>query len=584
MGVRDERRKGTDMNGAASPSVVVESAKKVCTRMHQGYRDHRLYPAGHPTTRNTMELLTATVTSHLESLGPLVLQVTENRLLLEHDEVYTMAESRDNLAFLMFRDGIRSLTLSPGIEPSELEALVDCLARADQMQDTDHDLSTALWEHELIHVRLEVVDPFLEGEWASDESFGELRDTVLRRLNELASVDKAEAEAKNLSDQDTDPTLVGRGMSREEQATVDEASLVLTDEEIARGEWLSTHPVDPLDDFVVVLLEVISNPATLPGGEEAVYRSLSLALGDYLDNLNQDGLKMVIGQLGRMEAQGLVGRGTVDKVFGEAATPEHLSNMITAAAALSPEVVEGVGQLLAQVREAVYPALLETLAASNDKVVRKTVLDLLRAEGGIPARHLWPLMKDSRWYVVRNAVQLATASGDPAVASHLEPLLRHGDTRVRREVARSLGTVSDAKYLPLLVRAIQDEDPAVRTLAVRGLARQGSKGQFPAVQVQVESRDFETRSPEEVEAFLVAYAALGGDRTLEALNKMWKRKVFGTRPLPLRVAAVTALGAVGSVDARRALTEAMECGEAQLQRVAARALAETRSRASGVGS
>jgi hypothetical protein len=571
------------MNGV-SPSVVVESAKKVCSRIHQGYRDHRLYPVGHPTTRNTMELLATTVKSHLESLGPLALQVTENRLLLDGDEVYAHVESRDNLAFLMFRDGVRALTLIPGIEPSELEALVDCLARADQMQDSDHDLSTALWEQGLVHVRLEVVDPFLQGDGGSDESFDELRDTVLRRLNELASVDKAEAEAKNASEQDTDPTLVGRGMSRDEQEKVDEESLALTDEELARGEWLASHPADPLDEFVVVLLEIVGNPATLPGGEEAVYRSLSLALGHYLDNLNQDGLNMVIGQLGRMEAEGLIRVGTVESVFGEAATAEHLGNMISAAAAASPEAVEGVGQLLARVRESVYPALLETLVVSSDKVVRKTVLDLLLAEGGIPARHLWPLMTDSRWYVVRNAVQLATASGDPAVASHLEPLLRHGDTRVRREVARSLGVVGDAKCLPLLVRAISDEDSAVRILAVRGLARQGSKGQFPAVQAQVESRDFETRSPEEVEAFLIAYAALGGDRALETLNRMWKRRVFGTRPLPLRLAAVSALGAVGSADARRALTEAMTGGEPQLQRVAARVLGEARSRANGAGS
>jgi HEAT repeat protein len=572
------------MNRVAGASVVVESAKKVCARIHQGYRDHRLYPAGHPTTRNTMELLMATVRSHLESLGPLVLQVTENRLLFEGQEVYTYAESRDNLAFLMFRDGIRALTLNPGLELSELEALVGCLARADQMQDTDHDLSTALWEHDLVHVRLEVVDPFLEGDGASDDSFDELRDTVLLRLNELASVDKAEAEAKSTPDQDSDPTLVGRGMTRDEQVKLDQESLALTEEEIARGEWMASHPVDPLDEFVVVLLEIVGNPAKLPGGEDAVFHSLSLVLGHYLDNLGQDGLNLVLGQLGKLEAEGLVGRGTVEKVFGEAATAEHLTKMISAAAAVSTKAVEGVEQFLAQVRDSVYPALLETLATSSDKVVRKTVLDLLRTEGGTPVRHLWPLMQDPRWYVVRNAVQLATASGDPEVASHLEPLLRHADTRVRREVARSLGTLNDAKFLPLLVRAILDEDSAVRTLAVRGLARQGTKGQFPAVQAQVESRDFETRSSEEVEAFLVAYGALGGDRTVETLNKMWKRKVFGTRPLALRVAAVTALGAVGSPEARRVLTEAAESNEPQLQRAAARALGEAQTRAKGDGS
>jgi HEAT repeat protein len=221
------------------------------------------------------------------------------------------------------------------------------------------------------------------------------------------------------------------------------------------------------------------------------------------------------------------------------------------------------------------------MATSSDKIVRKAVLDLLHTEGGIPVRYLWPLMKDPRWYVVRNAVQLATATGDPGLASQLEPLSRHPDARVRREVVRSLATIGEARCLPALVRALQDEDSAVRTLAVRGLARQGNKAHFPAVQAMVEARDFEDRPPEEVEAILVAFAALGGERTVEVLNRMWKHRVFGTRSLPLRLASVQALGAVGSPEASRALSEAVECGEAQLQRVAARALAEMQARARG---
>ena len=102
------------------------------------------------------------------------------------------------------------------------------------------------------------------------------------------------------------------------------------------------------------------------------------------------------------------------------------------------------------------------------------------------------------------------------------------------------------------------------------------------MQVQIEARDFETRSAEEVAAFLVAYAALGGERTLEVLNRMWKRRVFGTRPLPLRLAAVVALGAVGGPEAAGALAEAMQSGETQVQRAAARALGESQARGRGM--
>ena len=419
------------MNGVQSLSAAADSAKNVCARLHQAYRDLRLYPAGHPSTKNAMELARRAVEAHLDALGPLVLGVTEFSLAYEGEDVYAHVENRDNLAFLMFRDGIRTLTLLPGIEQAELEVLIDCLSRADQMVDTDQDLSTALWEHDLVHIQLEVVDPFLEGEGASDEAYEELRDTVLQRLNELASVDKAEAEAIGLPEPGQESA--GGGTTRAEQQGLDQDDLALTEDEIARGEWLVAHPADMLDEFAVVLLEIIANPAGLPGGEDAVLRSVSMVLGRYLDDLNQDGLHGVLNRLRAYESAGVVAEGTAERLFSEAATAERLSAMISAAAA-SPERAQEVERFLAQMKSSIYPVLLETLATSDHKLVRKTVLDLLRTEGGIPLEHIWPLTKDPRWYVVRNAVQLVTASGDPSVVSHLEPLARHADERVRREV------------------------------------------------------------------------------------------------------------------------------------------------------
>jgi len=525
---------------------------------------------------NTMEMVGTVLNTHLDTLGPLALRVTEVSLIFQDEEVYLHSDSRDNLAFLMFRDGIRSLSLAPGLESTELEALVDCLARADQMVDTDQDLSTALWEHDLVHVQVEVVDPFLGGEGAVDESFEELRDTILQRLTELGSVDKAEAEAVG-GVGESGPEESGMSMVQDDQQGLGQDELTLTEDEIERGEWLVSHPTDMLEEFAVVLMEIVANPAGLPGGEEAVHRAISMVLKSYLDDLNQEGLGRMLSHLFELESKGVIPPGTYERLFADAATAEHIGAMITAAAAISPERVQVVERFLAQVRTAIYPALLETLAASDDRAVRKTVLGLLGMEGGIPAVHIWPLMKDRRWYVVRNAVQLAIASGDPAVVGHLEPLIRHADERVRREVVRSLGILSEPRCPPLLARALEDDDSAVRILAARALTRLGATSQYAAIQAQVASRDFETRSAEEVEAILVAFGSLGGESSLEVLNKMWKRRIFGTRPLHLRLGAVAGLGAVGGSAAVKSLADAMKSNELQLQRAAAKAMSEAQS-------
>jgi HEAT repeat protein len=262
-------------------------------------------------------------------------------------------------------------------------------------------------------------------------------------------------------------------------------------------------------------------------------------------------------------------------------TGERLTGMIGRISQASPGEAARIEELVGKMRDWIFPTLLEILADSSDKAVRKMVLDLLDLEDGVPAQHLWPMMEDPRWYVVRNAVQLATGSGDPELAGHLERLLRHPDARVRREVMRSLDTLGGSRSAALLVRALNDEDSSVRILAAHGLGRHGNRGHIASVQVHVESRDFETRPSEEIAAFLLAFAGLGGEATVDVLNKMWKRRVFGTRPLPLRLAAIQALGAVASPAAREALTAAARSRDAQLRRVAARALAEAQARIMG---
>jgi hypothetical protein len=588
----------------SGPSPV-ESAKKACTGLHNTYRSVRLYPSDHPSVRTAFDTLVTTLDSHLESAGPLTLQVEEDALLFEDERVYTGEVGRDNLAFLMFRDGIRSLTFQPGVDTRELEALVDCLAHADQLSDSDQDFATALWGHDLVHIEYEVVDPFLEGDGVADDAFDDLRETVFRRMNELTSVSapgleqpgaggggasapsagaggRTEAEKDAEAEGDTGSEEDGGGdrfTDRPESA--DPGDVALTEADLERSEWLVANQTSPLDDFAVVIMEIIGDPSPAPFGEEAVIRSVEMLVQHYLDDGDLDGLDLVMGRLSRLEQHGRRPAGFGRDLFCRAATAERLTHLIAAMSAADPAKAARIERFLRAVHQSVYPALLETLATSDDKGVRKIVLSLLNMEGGVPVKHLWPLMNDPRWYVVRNAVQLATGSGDPELIRHLERLLRHTDERVRREVIRSLDSLADVRVLPLLVRALQDEDGSVRILAVRSLGRRGARGQFPAVAAQVESRDFETRSPEEVEAFLTTFAVLGGDKAVEVLNRFWKKRVFGTRPMPLRLAAIQALGAVSSPEAKRALGEAARSGEPQLQRAAARAVIEARGATRG---
>ena len=564
-----------------APSAERESVGKICTAMHHAYRGLRLFPADHPSARQSIDTLVNSVTSHVENMGPVHLQIDEMRVLYENEQVYSYEGSRDNLAFLMFRDGIRALSFHPDVEPWEIEALVDALSHADDLGDIDHDLATTLWEHELIHIEYEVVDPFLTGgRELRAAAIEELRETVAQRLGELSPANVAVGlgggggfGAAREGDDNHEDGPVGPA---EDGPQAESVALSQTDMELI--EQIVADSSEALDDFAVVLLEIIGAGLDTPEGDDALIRALSLVCQQYIDLGDTDGLSLVLDRLEALEAEGRRPAGFASGVIGAAMTPARLVGLIERMSQASPQEAEQMERLLGRMRGWIYPALLGTLVENNDKSVRKTVLALLHTESGIPGQHLWPLMHDTRWYVVRNAVQLARGSADPELPAQLERLLRHPDERVRREVIRSLDVVGGARAAPLLARALQDDDSAVRTLAVRSLSRHGNRGHFAAVSAQVETREFETRSSEELEAFLQAFALLGGETTIDTLNKMWKKRFFGTRPLPLRLAAIQALGLIPARAARDALSEAARSNDAQLQKAAARALAQGQSR------
>ena len=543
----------------------------VCLHLHRSYRDLRLYPSGHPTARQSLDGLTARLSRHLEAHGPLVLEVEENALVYEGEQVYVYDASRDNLAFLMFRDGIRSLAFRPGLEPNELEAFVSRLAHADDLDNADYDLATALWEDDFAHVDCTLVDLFMEGEVLAEGAIDELRDVVFTRLEE-AKVD-------------TRPEAAPEGMEGDIEAvdmrTTDLGSLALTADEVARGEIVASLPTTTLEEFAVVLFEILgSYPWQIVEGD-GLHRVLATVIASYVKTGDLEHIDFLIERLKEFETQGRCPPGFLGSILSISITSEDLDKLLQKAGQLSAMETAQIQDFLSFVCQWVMPALLELLADTPDRAVRRGLLALLSAGEGVPGPLLSPLMADRRWYVVRNAVQLAAVSRDETLMGDLERLTRYPEVRVRREVMRTLSVMGGAKAAQLLARSLSDEDPSVRVLAAGGVGRLGRPEHEALLLAQINSRDFEARSADEVSAFLGAYAALSRERAVPVLDRLWRSKLFDSHAPAVRVAAVKALGSIPGPAAQSALRDAVDSGRGQLLREAERALQESLAREQG---
>lgn len=547
------------MSSGFATSPQQAAASTLCASLHRAYRDLRFYPPDHPSARMSMESLTTALKSYVDRWGSLTLEVGEENLSLEGESVYSHAESRDNLAFLMFRDGIRSLTFHQGVESTEVESFVDCLAHADDLAQMEYDLVTALWERDYVHIDYRAADPFLGGEVLREGMVDALRDTVLRRLEE-GPVPHEPGQAPRWDD-----------LHAVEAKTIDRQALALTADELEHGERALEGLGALLEDFTEVLLEIAAG-SPISSTEDILARAFPPVISAYIESGDVSGASFVLDQLQHMEDEGWCPSGFVGTVVAGAIGRGEITHLLRRLEQAPLEEKRRIEYLLRGLKKWITGPLLEVLAETQDRTTRKVVLDVLGAEGGVPWPSLEPLLRDQRWYVVRNAVQLAGLGEHVGLRDHWQHLLAHPDARVRRETLRALERLGEQGPPRAFIEALSDEDSSVRTLAARSLGRVAGGEQEAALLALIKDRNFLARPDEEVHAVLEAYAHVAQSRALPILEKLWKKKLLSSRPLAVRVAATSALGRIRAPEARTVLLELSKSGDPAIKRAALQAL------------
>src|SRR5690242_10626519 len=122
----------------------------------------------------------------IDARGALVLEVRGYELLVGGEVVYHDRDREKSLAFRLYRDGIRRLTLTAEVGWDELVRLVEIVAvRCTALRSTEEDLVTLLRKAELRGVHLEAVEGFVPAEEAPEPAAPAADEAGLRGAAEL---------------------------------------------------------------------------------------------------------------------------------------------------------------------------------------------------------------------------------------------------------------------------------------------------------------------------------------------------------------------------------------------------------------
>jgi HEAT repeat protein len=219
--------------------------------------------------------------------------------------------------------------------------------------------------------------------------------------------------------------------------------------------------------------------------------------------------------------------------------------------------------------------LLGMLVAAPGMSERRAVFDALtQMTQGM--EQVVQMLDHHEWFVVRNVAELAGELGMEEAIPALSRQLDHADERVRKAVAMGLAKIGSRNAAEPLRRALRDESPEVRMQVALGIGgRKSSALAMPLVVAMEEEAD------EAVQRELVlALGRIGSPDAVQALIKFAQPtgRIFGRKPVGLRVAAVEALRLAATPAAVGTLQGLSDDGDKQVKTAARAALKELKQK------
>jgi len=538
---------GIDLR-AVSPAA--QAAGAAVQALARAARSFVLYDPGNTVIRQLLETYRARALEALATHGELALEVRPFEMALRGEVVYLDPDREKSLAFKLFRDGVRRLTLSPAATWEELLKLLEVVAlRYTAVRQQEDDAVTLLRRADLKGVQVVAVEGFLPSEerpepGAGDEASvprgtkpAEGWDTPLPRLPAPGPVAFRPMPAAALAglraaESDEAQAPAAMGLARDLLAAA------------VQGGWPT-----PNADLVAFFAEL---------------RDYLLAEGR-LAPLRQ--LMEIVGGAGAGEVRGeiLSGLGnarTLDLVL--AAVPEGATDL--------PEDLLGLVPLLG------FAATLDRLEKEPDERRRALLLKLVLARLPREAETLLHRLPSLEPGLARALAHGLVSSAPQKAVEVARFLLGQKDQALRIAGLESLAQAPGEIPMPPVMALLDDPSEAIRVKAVEVLGRRGDEG---ARQILLRALETGDRSPREVEALGRALAEISpvqAGRLLPSWLHPKGRFLVGLSAEQKRLqwAAVAGLALVPGEEAERQLQALAQGADEELRRHCLASLARRR--------
>jgi hypothetical protein len=530
------------------PSFPVNYVTDLLKAFVKAVRAHQLYLPNNPMHARSLEAVREAFAVIWKQADELDLNVVETQLKWEGRVVLDEGDrTSDNMAWLLYKDGIRELKMLKGFEEDELGIFFNLLQRVRKATDEDDDLLTLMWEREFVNLQYRYVDLTAEG-GAGIESMerAEQKEKILSPAQVEAGLESTTSSLAKLDDFDSTLYFLDdreveylQGEVKREFSTDLRPAVIaglLDTFETQKDPTVREEICGLLDYFLLILLSTAQyrNAAYL-------LREAGVTAGRAVDVLEPQ--KQRLTQLGELMSDpkplGQLLQALEDSPLR--APQMELDEMF---GILQPRALETI---LSWIGRSQNPQLKMLLEVAASRLAASNSAELIRLIGS----------EDEA--VVLEAIRRAAALKSPAAVPALGKMLTVGEVEMRVAAVTALTEIGSPGAMQMLERALIDEDREVRIVAVRAIGARNTRAALPRLEAAIKGKELRESNLGEKMAFFEAYGLLCGDAGIPMLDGILHAKGFmgGKRDdSEFRACAAMALGKINTPKAMESLNKA----------------------------
>jgi len=505
----------------------VKSTKQLIQTFLQTLKAFRLYEANHPILFKFLEKLRKDFDQYFGEFESFSLQIGEHRLNYRGNVVYENEDVKESLAFVFFKDGIREIQFSKGLEFKEMIDFLNIVRKGDLLNRMEDDLVTLLWEKDFSHITFTAVDEFLEGGAtlvpATEEDLikgSEYKGSLEEGPQE--KVDEGQPESPSIPVEELRQAI----NPAPGQSLVQACALTPEEREVIDREARQEEQPDYIFTLINNLIEIL-----LHLGEDAdAYENMI----SYFDRVIEYLLEQK--EVGKAVALMSSLSQTMDSIMMKDRQIFAIQRILENSS--SPRSIELLGKVMKGNGEVESESILEYLRFLTKQAVeplclllgklesgkwRKTICDQLSKLCREGIQPLSKFLSDDNPLVVCQILYILGNIGDPSTVNYLGDLVTHKDLKVREETLQILSKFGE-KGKGLMQRFLADSISGIRAKAALLLARNAKEEAVKPLTDIILSEDFYKRDYKEKASFFRALGETGSKDVIPTLQGISKKK------------------------------------------------------------